>query len=49
MSNLTYILGFITVLVLLFSPGGFVGGSLQLILVMAVAISAIRDMKEEDE
>lgn len=49
MSNLTYILGFITVLVLIFSPGGFIGGSIQLILVMAVAISVIKDMKGEEE
>lgn len=47
MSNLTWILGFFTVIVLLFSPGGFVGGSFQLILVMALAISIIRDVKED--
>lgn len=47
MSNLTYILGFFTVLILLFSPGGFIGGTIQLVLVMALAISVIRDMKED--
>jgi hypothetical protein len=46
MSNLTYILGFLTVLILLFSPGGFIGGSLQMMLVIALAVSIIKDARK---
>lgn len=49
MSNLTWILGFITLIVLLVSPGGFIGGSLQLALVVATAISALRDVGATDD
>lgn len=49
MSNRTYILGFITLIVLLFSPGGFFGASIQLVLVIGVAISIVKDMNQEQE
>lgn len=49
MSNTSWILAFITFIALMFSPSGFVGASLQLMLVMAVAVSVLKDMKEEDE
>lgn len=47
LSKLTLWLGAITVLVLLFSPGGFIGASVQLLAVLALAISVLRDARDD--
>lgn len=49
MSKRTLILCLVAGLALLISPGGVIGGSLQLALVATAGISAIKDFDEDDD